>query len=92
MHLHANNNGQYISFMGKKFCSLFEMTFALRSKYTFTEDYDVCLPLDIDSVNTPSLPEIALGRWNEHVNIGSKTTVHVYADMSKKSRARVIAF
>ena len=75
VHLHANNCGQYISFMGKKFCSLFEMTFALRSQYTFIEDYDVCLPLNIDSVNIPSSPEIELGRWNEHVDIGDRVTV-----------------
>ncbi|MBQ7221091.1 MAG: FkbM family methyltransferase [Synergistaceae bacterium] len=77
VHLHANNNGNYISFSGKKFCSLFEMTFALRSQYTFTEDYDVRLPLRIDSVNIPSLPEIELGRWNEHVDIGCRAASHV---------------
>ena len=77
VHLHANNNGNYISFGHKKFCSLFEMTFALRSQYTFTEDYDVSLPIRIDSVNIPTLPEIELGRWNEHVDIGDRVTAHI---------------
>ncbi|MBQ9434444.1 MAG: FkbM family methyltransferase [Synergistaceae bacterium] len=79
VHIHANNNGHYISFGHKKFCDLFEFTYVLRSKYSFIDDYDVNLPLSIDDVNVPSLPEIILGRWNEYAQFGEKVTVHVKA-------------
>ncbi|MBQ7154890.1 MAG: FkbM family methyltransferase [Synergistaceae bacterium] len=76
IHIHANNNGSYVSFCGKKFCSLFEMSYVLRGKYELSSDYDPVLPLSIDSTNISSIPEIELGRWNEHADIGSRITVH----------------
>ena len=80
IHIHANNYAEdYVSFMGKKYCPTLEMTYALRSKYSFMENYDVNLPLSIDNANTPSLPELELGRWNERVDIGKRITVHVRA-------------
>ena len=92
VHIHANNNGNYISLGNKKFCALFELTYVLRSKYTFSENYDVNLPLSIDEVNIPSLPEIELVRWNEYANIRDKVAVHFYVKVNNKRRARVIAF
>ena len=77
MHVHANNNGNYISFGHKKFCELLELSYVIRSKYSFSENYDVNLPLNIDEVNIPSLPEIALGRWNENAEIGERITVSI---------------
>ena len=77
VHVHANNNGNYISFGHKKFCDLFEFTYVLRSKYSFSENYDVNLPLSIDEVNIPALPEIELGRWNQDAEIGERLTAHV---------------
>lgn len=92
IHLHANNNGSYIEFGNKKFCSLFELTYALKSKYSFRKDYDVVLPIEIDDVNIASLPEIVLGRWNEHSDIGNRIVVHVNASLNDKRKARVIVF
>ena len=77
VHAHANNNGNYISFGHKKFCDLFEFTYVLRSKYSFSENYDVNLPLSIDDVNIPAIPEIELGRWNQDAEIGERITAHV---------------
>ena len=65
VHLHANNNGSYLSIGGRNFCSLFEVSYVLRSKYDFIDDYDVNLPIDIDQINIKGRPEIELGRWNE---------------------------
>ena len=64
VHIHANNNGPYISLNGKKFCSLFEFSYVRRDIYTFPEKYDVTLPISIDAANIPSIPEIELGNWN----------------------------
>ena len=77
VHVHANNNGNYVSFGHKKFCELFELTYVLRSKYRFNDNYDVKLPLGIDETNIPSLPEIELGRWNDVCEIGSRITAYV---------------
>lgn len=77
VHIHANNNGNYISFGHKNFCSLLELTYVLRSKYSFVENYDVDLPLSIDDVNVPLVPEIELGRWNDDAEIGEKVTAYV---------------
>ena len=70
VHLHANNNGHYLSINHKNFCSLFEVSYVLRDKYDFIDDYDVNLPIAIDQTNSKSLPEIELGRWNEDFNHG----------------------
>ena len=77
VHIHANNNGDYVSCGGKKFCQFLEVLYILRENYTFVADYNPALPLDIDYPNASSLPEIELGRWNEHTDIGRKFTVHV---------------
>ena len=79
VHIHANNDVYYVSFGEKKFCEALECSYVLKSKYRFSEKYDVNLPLNIDSRDTPCLPEIEFGRWNEHVNIGERLTVHVAA-------------
>ena len=78
IHIHANNySGLYIAFGDKIFCNVLELSYVLRSKYTFFENYDVNLPLSIDEANTPSFPEIELGRWNEDAEIGESVTAHV---------------
>ena len=77
IHIHACNNGGYISFGHKKFCALFECTYVLRSQYRFSENYDVNLPLSIDEVSFKLFPEIELGRWNEDAEIDGKATVLV---------------
>lgn len=64
IHLHANNNGNYVSAGGKVFSTLFEVSYVLRGKYKFSSDYDVNLPLEIDIPNSNSYPEIPLGHWN----------------------------
>ena len=53
-----------------------EITYILRSSYNFAEDYDVMLPLDIDSPNNSSMPEIELGRWNRRAEI-DMFTIHI---------------
>ena len=80
IHIHANNNGKYyISFGHKIFCRYPELTYVLRDKYTFCENYDVNLPLSIDEVNNTSAPEIELGRWNDDAEIGKRVTAHIRA-------------
>ena len=75
IHLHANNNGAYITVGGKNFCSLFEVTYVLRDKYKFVSDYDVNLPLKLDMPNIKAFPEIILGRWNEEFKPDDKIKV-----------------
>ena len=79
VHVHANNHGNYISFGHKKFCNFLELSYVLRSKYSFSENYDVNLPLNIDEANNSLLPEIDLGRWNEYVEIDERVTAHIRA-------------
>ena len=79
VHVHANNFGNYISCGGKVFSTLFELSYVLRSKYSFSTDYAPVLPLDIDSPNKADLPEVELGRWNEHADIGDRFTAHIRA-------------
>ena len=79
IHMHGNNNGAYISFGDKIFCDSPELSYVLRSKYSFSEEYDVNLPLSLDEANFPSLPEIEIGRWNEEAEIGERLTVHLKA-------------
>lgn len=64
VHLHANNVGNYVTTGGKNFPALFEVSYVLRDKYKFSEDYDVNLPLKIDMPNVTGWPEIPLGHWN----------------------------
>ena len=75
IHLHANNNGSYISIGGKNFCSLTEVTYILRDKYKLVNDYDVNLPLSLDMPNIKSFPEIILGHWNEELNFDDKIKI-----------------
>ena len=79
IHMHANNMGNYISFGSKKFCSLPELTYVLREKYSFDEHYEINLPLSIDSPNLSSLPEIEFGRWNEPSDFGEIVSAHIVA-------------
>ena len=79
IHMHANNNGAYISFGDKIFCDSPELTYVLRSKYSFSEQYDVNLPLSIDEANFPTLPEVNFGRWNDDAEIGERFTVYLKA-------------
>ncbi len=71
IHIHASTNeivNYYISVGGKKFCNLLETSYVLRSKYNFTENYDVNLPLSIDAPNDPNIKEIELGHWNRELD------------------------
>ena len=78
IHVHANNyKNYYIVLGGKKICPVLELTYALRSNYSFIEDYDIVLPLDLDAPNNPLQPEIELGRWNAQVNAGERFSVCV---------------
>ena len=75
IHLHANNNGFYISMGDKNFPDVIELTYILRDKYKFVSDYDVNLPLSLDMLNNTDYPEIILGRWNENINFGDKIKI-----------------
>ncbi len=79
IHMHGNNNGAYISFGDKVFCDSPELSYVLRDQYSIEQEYDVDLPLSIDEVNFPSLPEIKIGRWNGDADIGERLTVHMKA-------------
>ena len=76
VHLHANNIVNYITIGGKNFCSSLEVSYVLRSKYKFIENYDVNLPLDIDMPCINGLPEIELGHWNEKMSEINETVTH----------------
>lgn len=72
VHLHANNLSCYITAGGKTFCNDLEASYVLRSKYTFVPDYDVNLPLKLDTPNEPESPELELGYWNRKTEIGGR--------------------
>ena len=72
VHLHANNLSCYITAGGKTFCNDLEASYVLRSKYKFVPDYDVNLPLELDTPNEPEYPELELGHWNRKTEIGDK--------------------
>ena len=75
VHLHTNNNGTCITAGGKNFCTLFEVSYVLRDKYKFLQDYDVKLPLNIDMPNINSYPDIELGFWNRDMKIDDTFTL-----------------
>ncbi len=75
IHLHANNNGIYITAGGKNFGSLFEVSYVLRDKYKISQEYDVKLPLNVDMPNVKIYPEIELGFWNRDMNIDDTFTL-----------------
>lgn len=72
IHLHANNNCDYVLINGKKFCDLLECTYVIREKYKINADYDVTLPLSVDAQNVEDYPEIELGKWNEKVEVNNR--------------------
>ena len=78
IHLHANNNGSYISFGGRNFCTVIEASYVLREGHTFNDDYDVSLPLSLDSPNAKRIEEIELGRWNEPVQPSERLVFHMW--------------
>ena len=66
IHLHANNNGQVITYEGGKYPELLEVTYANRANYEFIDNEEIILPLpNLDSPNLPQYPEITLGNWNK---------------------------
>ncbi len=72
IHIHANNNGTYLSVGSKNFSSLLEVSYVLRDKYKFAGEYDVNLPLGLDMPNAKSIPEIELGHWNRKAEIDER--------------------
>lgn len=73
VHLHTNNYSDIsVSIGGKNFPALLEATYASRRKYHFVEGDDVVLPLDVDHLNRPDLPDIRLGRWNRSVDMNKE--------------------
>ena len=75
VHLHANNFSGYITADGKNFASVLEASYVLRGKHKFSSDYDVMLPLEIDSPNSRSYPEIVLGHWNRRAQISDRLAI-----------------
>ena len=65
IHLHPCNFRNYISIDGKVYPDTIEASYVIRDKYKFIQDYDVNLPLKIDTPDRKYTPEIELGRWNE---------------------------
>ena len=51
------------------------MSYVLRDKYKFSQDYDVKLPLNIDMSNIKIYPDIELGFWNRDMNIDDTFTL-----------------
>ena len=72
IHLHGQNIGQYTSVGNKTFCNQIEVSYALREKYKFIDDYDVNLPLSIDMPARKNIPEAVLGMWNRDINPDDK--------------------
>ncbi|MBR0151951.1 MAG: FkbM family methyltransferase [Synergistaceae bacterium] len=72
VHLHGQNHGFYVCTGGKTFCNQIEVTYVLRGKYSFIEDYDVNLPIDIDMPAHSYIPEVELGHWNRKVEASGK--------------------
>ena len=72
VHIHGQNIGHYVSLGAQTFCNQIEVSYIRRNKYDLDEDYDVCLPLDIDMPALKSVPEVCLGRWNRKIEPDSK--------------------
>lgn len=75
IHLHPCNFSWGISINGKKFCNILEASYIRKDKYITTEDPDIQLPLDIDTPDEITSPDIELGQWNKHVEIGKIFTI-----------------
>lgn len=69
IHLHTLNIGYCVTRGGKIFGNQIEAAYALKSKYNFIHDYDVILPLDIDTPTNPDLPDIQPGEWNRKADM-----------------------
>ena len=67
VHIHGQNIGHYVSLGTQTFCNQIEVSYVRRGKYSFDENYDVKLPLDIDMPALLHIPEISLGRWNRKI-------------------------
>jgi FkbM family methyltransferase len=60
VHIHANNFGRIIAIWGLPVAQVYELTFARREDYNFTEN-DERFPSDLDFPNNETMPDYDLG-------------------------------
>jgi len=64
IHLHGNNSGYIIRIGDKVFPDVIEATYVIKDRYTFEEDPEHFLPIDIDVPSDSCRPDVILGKWN----------------------------
>ncbi len=80
IHLHGMNAGYYISNGGKVFCNQIEVLYVRRDKYSFIEDYDVELPINIDMPASKWSEDVVLGHWNDEFKADNNNFSMMSAD------------
>ena len=66
VHLHGNNYGSCLQIedLGT-FPDILELTYLRTDNYTFVDDENIFLPIELDQPNKAGFPEIQLGYWNK---------------------------
>ena len=77
VHLHSCNWGWHMSIGGKNFPTVYEASYVLKDKYNIVDDYDPCLPLDLDSPTSVLVPDIELGHWNRRAELDDMFTLNI---------------
>lgn len=66
VHIHGNNNGNYLQIDGiGNIPDCPELTYLRTENHEFYEDEAILLPILFDTPNRPDLPDIQLGYWNK---------------------------
>ena len=69
VHLHANNYASCIVLDDKyTFPNCLEVTYVKTSNYELVDDENIFLPIPLDQLNNPNLPDFHLGFWNKKYN------------------------
>ncbi len=77
VHIHPCNFAEYITVGDKIFPDVLQALYVKKGSYSCNMDYEVNLPLPLDNADRIATPEIELGRWNEHADIGERFAVHM---------------
>ena len=64
VHIHGNNYAGAIKLEGWNLPVTLEATYLNKNKYTFVDSHRF-FPTDIDEKNSPLVPELPLGFWND---------------------------
>ena len=62
---------------GKIFPNIIEVVYVRREKYKIIQDYDVNLPLSLDSPAFSRFPDLELGHWNNKVKVDENSYMEI---------------